>query len=131
MWYLLTLYMDEARRAGASPEELVEGMKRWDAYTTEVKDAGAFLGGEGLQPVATATTVELRPDGDALVTDGPYAETNEQLGGFYLLECADLDEALAWARKIPMPAGKVEVRPIMDYEAVGSAVHTQEAGARR
>jgi hypothetical protein len=131
MKYLLTLYMDEARRASATPEELVEGMKRWDAYTTEVKDAGAFLGGEGLQPTATATTLDLRPDGDVLVTDGPYAETKEQLGGFYLLECADLDEALAWARKIPMQGGKVEVRPVMDYEAVGSGVHTQEAGARR
>ena len=131
MKYLLTLYMDETRRAGASPEELVEGMKRWDAYTTEVKDAGAFIGGEGLEPTATATTLELRPDSDALVTDGPFAETKEQLGGFYLLECADLDEAIAWARKIPMPAGKVEVRPVMNYEAIGSAVHTQTAEAGR
>ena len=131
MKYLLTLYMDETRRANATPEELVEGMKRWDAYTTEAKDAGAFLGGEGLAPTATATTLELRPDGDTLVTDGPYAETKEQLGGFYLLECADLDEAIAWARKIPMPGGKVEVRPVMDYEAIGSAVHTQTAEAGR
>ena len=131
MKYLLTLYMDETRRANATPEELVEGMKRWDAYTTEAKDAGAFLGGEGLEPTATATTLELRPDGDTLVTDGPYAETKEQLGGFYLLECADLDEAIAWARKIPMPGGKVEVRPVMDYEAIGSAVHTQTAEAGR
>ena len=112
MKYLLTLYMDETRRANATPEELVEGMKRWDAYTTEAKDAGAFLGGEGLEPTATATTLE-------------------QLGGFYLLECADLDEAIAWARKIPMPGGKVEVRPVMDYEAIGSAVHTQTAEAGR
>jgi hypothetical protein len=131
MKYLLALYNDETRFAEATPQELVEGMKRWDAYTTEVKDAGAFLGGEGLEPTATATTLELRPDGDALVTDGPYAETKEQLGGFYLLECADLDEAIAWARKIPMPNGKVEVRPIMNYEAIGSAVHTQTAGAGR
>jgi hypothetical protein len=131
MKYLLTLYMDETRRAEATPEELVEGMKRWDSFTTEVKDAGAFLGGEGLEPTATATTLELRPDGDALVTDGPYAETKEQLGGFYLLECENLDEAIAWAKQIPMPGGKVEVRPVMDYEARGSATHTQSAEAGR
>jgi hypothetical protein len=96
-----------------------------------VKDAGAFLGGEGLQPTATATTVQIEASGDHIVSDGPFAETKEQLGGFYLLDCSDLDEALAWARKIPMPGGKVEVRPVMDYEAAGSAAHTQEAEARR
>ena len=132
MKYLLTLWHDETRRDQFSPEELAEGMKRWDAYTTETKDAGAFLGGEGLQPTATATTVQIAVDGgDPIVSDGPFAETKEQLGGFYLLDCEDLDEAIAWARKIPMPGGKVEVRPIMDYDAVGSAVHTQEAGARQ
>ena len=78
-------------------------MKRWDAYTTEVKDAGAFLGGEGLEPTALATTVQIQPSGDHIVTDGPYAETKEQLGGFYLLDCENLDDAIAWARKIPMP----------------------------
>jgi hypothetical protein len=131
MKYLLALYNDETRRAEFSPEELVEGMKRWDAFTTETKDAGAFLGGEGLQSTATATTIQLKPDGDQIVSDGPYAETKEQLGGFYLLECADLDEALSWARKIPMPGGYVEVRPVMDYEAIGSAAHTSSAEAGR
>jgi hypothetical protein len=132
MKYLLTLYNDEARRDEFSPEELAEGMKRWDAYTTEAKDAGAFLGGEGLAPAATATTVQIHPTGgEPIITDGPYAETKEQLGGFYLLDCEDLDEAIAWAKKIPMPGGKVEVRPIMDYEAVGSTEHTQAEGARR
>jgi hypothetical protein len=131
MKYLLTLYNDETRYAELSPEQLQEGMKRWDAFTTEVKDAGAFLGGEGLEPTALATTVQIQPSGDPIVTDGPFAETKEQLGGFYLLDCENLDEAIAWARKIPMPGGKVEVRPVMDYEARGSAQHSQEAGARR
>jgi hypothetical protein len=129
--YLLTLWGDEARYAEQTPEQLHENMKHWDAYTTEVKDAGAFLGGEGLQPTATATTVQIEASGNHIVSDGPFAETKEQLGGFYLLDCSDLDEALAWARKIPMPGGKVEVRPVMDYEARASAVHTQEAEARR
>jgi hypothetical protein len=129
--YLLTLWGDEARYAEQTPEQLQESMKHWDAYTTEVKDAGAFLGGEGLQPTATATTVQIEASGNHIVSDGPFAETKEQLGGFYLLDCSDLDEALAWARKVPMPGGKVEVRPVMDYEARASTVHTQEAEARR
>ena len=131
MKYLLSLWHDETRRANATPEELVEGMKRWDAYTNEVKDAGAFLGGEGLQPTATATTVAIQTDGNQIVTDGPFAETKETLGGFYLLECENLDEAIAWARKVPMPGGKVEVRPVMDYEAAGSAAHANAEEARR
>jgi hypothetical protein len=131
MKYLLSLYHDETRVPEMSPEQRQESMQRWDAYTTEVKDAGAFLGGEGLEPTALATTVQIQPSGDHIVTDGPYAETKEQLGGFYLLDCENLDEAIAWARKIPMPGGKVEVRPVMDYEARGSEAHSQEAGARR
>ena len=131
MKYLLTLYHDENRVTELSPEQRQEGMKEWDAYTTEVKDAGAFLGGEGLEPTALATTIAIQPTGDHVVTDGPFAETKEQLGGFYLLECENLDEAIAWAKKIPMPGGKVEVRPVMDYEAVGSGAHSREAGARR
>ena len=131
MKYLLTLYGDESRMTDRSPEEMQEGMKQWDAYTSETKDAGAFLGGEGLQPSATATTVKIEESGDQVVSDGPFAETKEQLGGFYLLDCQDLDEALAWAKKIPMPGGTVEVRPVMDYEAAGSEMHENEAGAAR
>jgi hypothetical protein len=131
MKYLLTLWGDESRFAELTPEQMRENMKHWDAYTTVVKEAGAFLGGEGLEPTATATTVQIEPSGDHIVTDGPFAETKEQLGGFYLLDCEDLDEAIGWAKKIPMPGGKVEIRPVLNYEAVGSAVHTQEAEARR
>jgi hypothetical protein len=131
MKYLLSLWGDESRYADRTPEQIRESMKHWDAFTIETKDAGAFLGGEGLQPTSTATTVQIQPSGDHIVTDGPFAETKEQLGGFYLLECENLDEAIAWARKIPMPGGKVEVRPVMDYEARGSEAHSQEAGARR
>jgi hypothetical protein len=88
-----------------------------------------LLGGEGLQPTSTATTVRVR-DGEALTTDGPFAETREQLGGYYLLDCKDLDDAISWAAKIPGAAdGSVEVRPVMDYEAMGhEAAHTQTEG---
>jgi hypothetical protein len=131
MKYLLTLYGDESRMADRSPEEMQEAMKQWDAYTRETIDAGVHLGGEGLQPSATATTVKIEESGDHVVSDGPFAETKEQLGGFYLLDCSDLDDALAWAKKIPMPGGTVEVRAVMDYDAAGSEVHTNEAGATR
>jgi hypothetical protein len=131
MKYLLTLWGDESRFAEATPEQMAENMKHWDAYTNEAKDAGAFLGGEGLEPTATATTIQIEASGDHIVTDGPFAETKEQLGGFYLLECENLDDAIAWAKKIPMPGGKVEVRPVMDYEALASSAHSREAEARR
>ena len=131
MKYLLTLYRDESRFADLTPEQLQRNMRRWDAYTREAEQAGVHLGGEGLQPSATATTVRIEESGDHIVSDGPFAETKEQLGGYYLLACKDLDEALAWAKRIPMPGGGVEVRPVMDYEAVGSEVHSNEAEARR
>jgi hypothetical protein len=90
-----------------------------------------FVGGEGLQPVATATTVRVR-DGERMLTDGPYAETKEQLGGYYLLECKDLDDALNWAARIPeAKSGAIEVRPVMDYDAMGGdgAPATSQAAA--
>ncbi|MGH3012529.1 MAG: YciI family protein [Gaiellaceae bacterium] len=131
MKYMLALIGDESRWADRTPEQQAESMKQWDAFTQETIDAGVHLGAEGLQPSATATIVRIQEGGEPIVSDGPFAETKEQLGGYYLLDCKDLDEALAWAKKVPMPGGTVEVRPVMDYEAAGSAVHTQEAGAGR
>jgi hypothetical protein len=129
MKYLLTLYHDESRVADRSPEQMRETMQQWDAYTNAVSEAGVHLGGEGLQPSATATTVKIQESGEPIVSDGPFAETKEQLGGFYLLDCENLDDALAWAKRIPMPGGTVELRPVMDYDAVGSQAHSNEAGA--
>jgi hypothetical protein len=131
MKYLLALIGDESPMADRTPEQAAEAMRAWDAYTNELRDSGAFLGGEGLQPSSTATTVKLEQTGAPVVTDGPFAETKEQLGGFYLIDCNDLDEALDWAKKIPMPGGAVEVRPVMDYEASGSEAHRNEAEATR
>jgi hypothetical protein len=91
-------------------------MKKWAAFTKETFDRGVNRGGEALEPVQTATTVRVR-EGRTLTTDGPFAETKEELGGFYLLECNDLDEAIEWAAKIPgAQTGSVEVRPVMNYE---------------
>jgi hypothetical protein len=129
MKYLLALIGDESRWADMTPEQQAEGMKAWDAFTQAAIDAGVHLGGEGLQPSSTATTVRIQAAGDPIVSDGPFAETKEQLGGYYLLDCKDIDDALAWAKRIPMPGGAVEVRPVMDYEAVSSELHHNEARA--
>jgi hypothetical protein len=129
MKYLLLLYGDESRWADQTPEEAQAEMGRWAAFGTEVTKAGAFIAGEGLDPTSSATTVRQRGGDDFLLTDGPFAETREQLGGFYLLECRDLDEALSWAKKIPDlgEGGGVEVRPVMNYEALGYDAPAHEA----
>jgi hypothetical protein len=80
------------------------------------RNAAALRGGNALQPTATATSVRRGPGGEFVVTDGPFAETKEALGGYYLVEAADLDEALSLAKQIPMPFGGVEVRPIMTFD---------------
>jgi hypothetical protein len=120
MKYMLLLYGDETRWENMTPEQVEEDVKAWTAFGQELTDSGAFVAGEGLEPTAAATTVRIK-DGEVLHTDGPFAETREQLGGFYLLECPDLDAALRWAAKVPDlgEAGSVEVRPVMDYEAAG------------
>ncbi|MGH2949257.1 MAG: YciI family protein [Solirubrobacteraceae bacterium] len=116
MRYLLLLYGDESRWTEASPENIQRTMADYAAFTREVEAAGAWVAGEGLQPTNAATTVRVR-DGEVVLSDGPFAETREQLGGFYELECADLDEAIRWASKVPAVfAGSVEVRPVVDYE---------------
>jgi hypothetical protein len=90
--------------------------------------AGVFIAGEGLQESVTAKTIKIRGEGAPLVVDGPFAETKEQLGGFYLLECESLDEALSWAKRIPLqPPGSIEVRPVMDYSQFVGNEHPNAA----
>jgi hypothetical protein len=118
MKYLLTIYADESGWGDVTPEQGAAVMEEYGAFGQQATEAGVLLGGEGLQPTATATTIRVR-DGERVVSDGPFAETKEQLGGFYLLDCANLDEAIGWAEKIPgARSGSVEVRPVMDYEAM-------------
>jgi hypothetical protein len=119
MKYLLALIGEEGGMEDASPEEMKAVMDRWDTYSKETVENGAFLAGEGLQPSETASTVKIEDGKEPTVTDGPFAESKEQLGGFYLLECKDLDEALEYAKRIPFENGWVEVRPVMDYTEFG------------
>jgi hypothetical protein len=110
MRYLLLIYENEAT-APADEAELT----KWFDYTARLKASGCHLGGEALQPTSTATTVRKK-GGKVITSDGPFAETKEQLGGFYMVECKDLDEALKWAGEIPSAGrGPVEVRPIMEF----------------
>jgi hypothetical protein len=129
MRYLLTIYGDESGWNDVTPEEASRIMAAYGAFGQAAQEAGVLLGGEGLQPTSTATTVRVRND-ETLTTDGPFAETREQLGGYYLLDCKDLDEAIGWAARIPgAQSGSVEVRPIMDYEAMGNTeAHTRTEG---
>jgi hypothetical protein len=118
MKFLLSIYNDESRWADATPADLKATMDAYDAFTQEVRERGIHVAGEGLRPSDTAATVRVR-GGERLVTDGPFAETKEQLGGFYLLECNDRDEAIEWAAKIPgAQSGAIEVRPVLDYETL-------------
>ncbi len=116
MKYMLLMYANEAK-VPQSPEEQRAAAPAWSRLSQEMKNAGVWLSSSGLRPVADATTVRVR-DGKALIIDGPFAETHEQLGGYFLLECKDLDEALLWAEKIPTSAyGSIEVRPLWSGEA--------------
>jgi hypothetical protein len=119
MNYMLILLGEEGGMEDASPEEMKAEMDRWDAYSKESVEKGAFVSGEALQPSETASTVTLKEGEPPAVTDGPFAESKEQLGGFYVFECKDLDEALEWAKRIPLKEGHVEVRPVMDFSELG------------
>jgi hypothetical protein len=116
MQYALTIYDDQSRWSEMSEADGAAVSEAYGKVTEEMRAAGIFRAGEGLQPVTTATTVRV-PNGERLVTDGPFAETKEQLAGFYVLDCKDLDEAIEWAAKIPgARSGCVEVRPVIQYE---------------
>jgi hypothetical protein len=91
-------------------------MAQYQVFDKQVEAAGILLGGNALEAISTATSVRVRR-GQSEITDGPFAETKEQLGGYYLLECKDLDEALEWAAKIPSARyGTIEVRPVMVFD---------------
>jgi hypothetical protein len=127
--FLAIIYNDESLWADATPEQIAASFQGHGELMEAATKAGVYVGGEGLQPVATATTLRVRDD-ERMLTDGPYAETKEQLGGYYLFDVKDLDEALEWAARIPeAKTGAVEVRPIMDYDALQAQADGAEASA--
>src|ERR1700761_5944868 len=115
MQYLLMIYRNEADLGKLTQDDRKQMMTDYGAFTQSIIQSGHFKAGDGLQPSTTATTVRVR-DGKILTTDGPFAETREQLGGYYLVEAKDLDEAIGLAARIPgAKEGSIEVRPIMIY----------------
>jgi hypothetical protein len=113
MQYMLLIYDDERLWAGMGEEESGKIFREYGTYTEELRQSGVFVEGAPLQPTATATTVSVR-DGDRVVTDGPFAETKEQLGGYYLVDVESLDDAIEWASRIPSARlGRIEVRPVL------------------
>ncbi len=112
MKYMLLMYASESAVPNAPADQQAVSQETWFALMKEMKAAGVLISNNGLAPIANATTVRVR-EGKTLITDVPFAETHEQLGGFFLLECKDLDEALRWAEKVPHARyGSVEVRPL-------------------
>jgi hypothetical protein len=127
MKYAFNIYVDESQRASASDEDQQAMSQAYGVLTQEMEQKGVLVAGEGLYPTQTATTVRVR-EGDRDVTDGPFAETKEQLGGFYVLDVKDLDEAIEWAAKIPgAQIGSIEIRPVMVFDEAGNLVEEATA----
>lgn len=119
MQYLMLIYSDEKSAANMSKAEQDAWMGEWFAYDKALREAGISPAGDALHPTSTATTVSSK-DGKVVTTHGPFAETKEQLGGYYVLNCKDLDEAIAWASKCPgVRNGSLELRPVVDFSQMG------------
>ena len=113
MKYLLALISEEGGMEDASPEEMKAVMDRWSAYGREAVEKGAFLAGEGLQPSASASTVRIEDGKEPTVTDGPFAESKEQLAGFFVVDCATPERAHEIAERFAAPGDTIELRPTM------------------
>ena len=132
MQYLILIYDEETANPSPEPTDpavMGEILGQYNAYTTMLRDTGAYVAGEALQPVTTATTLRQQ-DGQTITTDGPFAETKEGLGGFYLIEASDLDAALKLAEQCPgIRYGSIEVRPIVDFGAPDASMSVGAASA--
>jgi hypothetical protein len=125
--YMLLIY--SPAEGGPPPEERQAEVPRWFEYTQSLQDAGVLVAGDPLEGADVATTVRVR-DGETQITDGPFAETKEFLGGYYVLDCPDLDTALAHAARMPnIHYGSVEVRPILDIAAMTPSAEQAQASA--
>jgi hypothetical protein len=115
MNYMLLIYGDEQAYTTMSKEAVDAEMQAYATYSAALNNAGVMVSGEALHPTATATTVRVQ-NGERITTHGPFAETKEQLGGYYLLTCENLDEALEWAAQCPgAQTGTIEIRPVMQF----------------
>ena len=116
MRFALLIYSTESDRASLSEEEAHENLGKWLGYTEDLQKSGKMLAGDALMPVSTAHTVRIQ-SGQSTITDGPFAETKEQFGGFYIVEAESWEEAAESAKRMPIvEGGSVEVRPLMEFE---------------
>ena len=128
MKYLCLIYENEKNWETMPPAESEAIMNQYFSFTEEIRKNGKYVAGEALQPTATATTVRVR-NGKVSTTDGPFAETKEQLGGFYMIEASDLNDAIQVAAKIPSARlGSIEVRPVVDFSKETAAREQAAAG---
>jgi len=128
MKYLCLIYENEKNWETMPPAESEAIMNQYFSFTEEIRKNGKYVAGEALQPTATATTVRVR-NGKVSTTDGPFAETKEQLGGFYMIEASDLNDAIQVAAKIPSARlGSIEVRPVVDFSKETAAREEAAAG---
>ncbi len=113
---MLLLYANPSQAPHYTPEEAQAARQGWYDFLAEMKKAGVYITNDGLSPVAMARTVRVK-NGKAVTTDGPFSKTEEHLGGYFMLDCKDLDEAISWAAKIPYAknGGSIEVRPVVSY----------------
>jgi hypothetical protein len=133
MRYMLLIYGNEATNAQRSAEDRQESMQRHFELMQSMTKAGVFRAADPLHPTATATTIRLQ-NGKPIATDGPFAETKEQLGGYYLLDCKDLDEAISWSNKLAtvcngMKEAAIEIRPILEIADMQKQIHQTLANA--
>ncbi|HKH40479.1 MAG TPA: YciI family protein [Solirubrobacterales bacterium] len=120
MKFMVSLITDGSAMEGMTPEEMSDFGRRMGEYMEQIRSAGVLVNTGRLGPADAARTI--RPgDGESVVTDGPFAETKEQIGGYMVLECEDLDAAVAWVERMPVLGGALEVRPITDYDERANA----------
>jgi hypothetical protein len=116
MKFILNMYGDESFVAEATPEQMQEVHAEMGKYNDKLREAGVYVSAEGLGPSSSARTLRFGEDGKVVATDGPFAETKEQVAGYWILECKNMDEAADWAAKAPIKGGTIEIRQIPTFE---------------
>jgi hypothetical protein len=129
MRFKVSLFFDESTLERVTPEQLEKDAAEMDQFNDELKKAGVYLQGDGLAPIAMARTLRYGKDGKAVVTDGPFAESKEQIAGYWILECNDLDEAVEWAQRSPVREGAIEVRAIPETAEENIELYKEQAQA--
>jgi hypothetical protein len=125
--FLISMADDESLMDDVDPKFMEQIVADMNAYNEELEKAGVFVQGEGLGPSSMSRTLRYGEEGKPVVTDGPFTESKEQIAGFWIFECKDIDEAVKWAEKAPIKSGRIEVRPIVDTAEENVELYKQQA----